>query len=94
MAVRERIRINGQPISEELFAKYFWEVWDRYEENQLVRSYRSHEELLHRWLMLSRQRKLDDSTLRPAYFRYLTIMAFHVFLCEKVCLTMLSLVDS
>ncbi|OCF31131.1 folylpolyglutamate synthase [Kwoniella heveanensis CBS 569] len=30
-AVRERIRINGEPISEELFAKYFFEVWERLE---------------------------------------------------------------
>ncbi|TDZ27525.1 Folylpolyglutamate synthase [Colletotrichum sidae] len=29
IAVRERIRINGQPISEALFAKYFFEVWDK-----------------------------------------------------------------
>ncbi|KAF9362761.1 Folylpolyglutamate synthetase [Mortierella sp. NVP85] len=26
--VRERIRINGAPLSKELFAKYFFEVWD------------------------------------------------------------------
>ncbi|KAH6960635.1 Mur ligase [Fusarium avenaceum] len=31
IAVRERIRINSTPISEELFAKYFFEVWDRLE---------------------------------------------------------------
>ncbi|KAF4504332.1 hypothetical protein G6O67_008494 [Ophiocordyceps sinensis] len=29
IAVRERIRINSAPISEELFAKYFFDVWDR-----------------------------------------------------------------
>lgn len=29
IAVRERIRINSAPISEALFAKYFFEVWDR-----------------------------------------------------------------
>ncbi|KAN0126924.1 FolC bifunctional protein [Russula decolorans] len=34
VAVRERIRINGVPISEELFAKFFFDVWDRLEENQ------------------------------------------------------------
>ncbi|RXW24644.1 hypothetical protein EST38_g1235 [Candolleomyces aberdarensis] len=33
VAVRERIRINGQPISEELFTKYFFEVWDRLQSN-------------------------------------------------------------
>lgn len=36
MAVRERIRINGQPLAEEKFAKYFFEIWDRYEENKEV----------------------------------------------------------
>ncbi|KAK4129740.1 putative folylpolyglutamate protein [Parathielavia appendiculata] len=36
IAVRERIRINSVPISEELFAKYFFEVWDRLEENKDV----------------------------------------------------------
>lgn len=38
VSVRERIRINGQPISEELFAKYFWEVWDRLHANPQVSS--------------------------------------------------------
>jgi len=33
VAVRERIRINGLPISEEDFAKYFFEVWDRLDAN-------------------------------------------------------------
>jgi len=32
VAVRERIRVNGVPISEELFAKFFFDVWDRLEE--------------------------------------------------------------
>lgn len=31
VAVRERIRINGQPISKEDFTRYFWDVY-----NQLV----------------------------------------------------------
>jgi len=38
VAVRERIRINGTPLTEEVFAKYFWEVWDRFETNQEVRT--------------------------------------------------------
>ncbi|TFK29368.1 tetrahydrofolylpolyglutamate synthase [Coprinopsis marcescibilis] len=33
VAVRERIRINGTPLSEEAFTKYFFEVWDRLEKN-------------------------------------------------------------
>lgn len=31
--VRERIQINNEPISEETFAKYFFETWDRLEES-------------------------------------------------------------
>ncbi|KAK7061933.1 folylpolyglutamate synthase [Favolaschia claudopus] len=34
VAVRERIRINGKPLSEEAFTKYFFEVWDRINENK------------------------------------------------------------
>ncbi|NXG53477.1 FOLC protein, partial [Psilopogon haemacephalus] len=59
--VRERIRINGQPISRELFSKYFWLVYNRLEET-----------------------KDPAHASMPAYFRFLTIMAFHVFLQEKV----------
>ncbi|TFK75772.1 FolC bifunctional protein [Pluteus cervinus] len=33
VAVRERIRINGAPIPESEFAKYFFEVWDRLQQN-------------------------------------------------------------
>ncbi|XP_077001885.1 folylpolyglutamate synthase, mitochondrial isoform X2 [Tamandua tetradactyla] len=59
--VRERIRINGQPISPELFTKYFWCLYHRLEETK------------------------DGSHLSmPTYFRFLTLMAFHVFLQEKV----------
>jgi folylpolyglutamate synthase len=32
-AVRERIQINQEPLSEAEFAKYFFEVWDRLEES-------------------------------------------------------------
>ncbi|NWI11291.1 FOLC protein, partial [Crypturellus soui] len=59
--VRERIRINGQPISKEQFNKYFWLVYNRLEET-----------------------KDPARASMPAYFRFLTIMAFHVFLQEKV----------
>ncbi|PAV21007.1 tetrahydrofolylpolyglutamate synthase [Pyrrhoderma noxium] len=40
VAVRERIRVNGKPISEEDFARYFFEVWDRLEKND-TRKYES-----------------------------------------------------
>ncbi|KAJ4481715.1 FolC bifunctional protein [Lentinula edodes] len=33
VAVRERIRVNGKPLSEEDFTKYFFEVWDKLQAN-------------------------------------------------------------
>jgi folylpolyglutamate synthase len=62
--VRERIRINTIPLSEELFTKYFWEVWDALER-----------------CAVSENR---DPLHKPVYFRFLTLMSFHVFLREKV----------
>uniref|UniRef100_A0A3Q0S1W3 Folylpolyglutamate synthase n=1 Tax=Amphilophus citrinellus TaxID=61819 RepID=A0A3Q0S1W3_AMPCI len=59
--VRERIRINGQPIGKELFTKYFWQVYGRLDET-----------------------KEAHGGSMPAYFRFLTILAFHIFLQEKV----------
>ncbi|XP_019584209.2 folylpolyglutamate synthase, mitochondrial isoform X2 [Rhinolophus sinicus] len=60
--VRERIRINGQPISRELFTKHFWRLYRRLEETKDSKSCVS----------------------MPAYFCFLTLMAFHVFLQEQV----------
>ena len=40
VAVRERIRINGEAISEELFARFFFNVWDRLESTTTVRHFR------------------------------------------------------
>ncbi|KAM0284285.1 hypothetical protein ACHAQH_002076 [Verticillium albo-atrum] len=34
VAVRERIRVNGKPIAEDLFARYFFDVWDRLESSR------------------------------------------------------------
>ncbi|KAK7470479.1 Folylpolyglutamate synthetase [Stygiomarasmius scandens] len=69
VAVRERIRINGQPLAEQDFAKYFFEVWDRLQANTT--------------------RKREDTPLMPAYFRFITLVAFHVFLEMKVDATVL-----
>jgi folylpolyglutamate synthase len=68
--VRERIRLDGQPIPEELFAKYFWQVWDRLEENE-------------------RRANPEMTPVRPVYFRYLTLLAYHIFLTLQVKCTIL-----
>uniref|UniRef100_A0A3B5KJC1 Folylpolyglutamate synthase n=1 Tax=Xiphophorus couchianus TaxID=32473 RepID=A0A3B5KJC1_9TELE len=64
--VRERIRIDGRPISNELFTKYFWQVYGRLDETK----------------------EAHGGTM-PAYFRFLTILAFHIFLQEKVDLAII-----
>ncbi|MCJ1224747.1 Folylpolyglutamate synthetase [Toensbergia leucococca] len=64
--VRERIQINNQPLSEEIFARYFFEVWDRLEDS-------------------ARSAGLPtDTSAKPAYFRFLTLMAFHTYISEDV----------
>ncbi|XP_044188049.1 folylpolyglutamate synthase, mitochondrial-like [Thunnus albacares] len=64
--VRERIRINGWPISKKLFTKYFWEVYERLEDT-----------------------KDDHGGSMPFYFQLLTLLAFHVFLRERVDLAVI-----
>ncbi|EEB08091.1 folylpolyglutamate synthase [Schizosaccharomyces japonicus yFS275] len=61
-SICERISIQGSPISQQKFARYFFEVWDRLEATEAE----------------------VGSTAKPMYFRYLTLMAFHVFLSENV----------
>ncbi|KAG8532987.1 uncharacterized protein KY384_001769 [Bacidia gigantensis] len=67
--VRERIQINNAPISEETFTQYFFETWDRLEEGATKRKdilTKEHED----WIL----------PIRPMYFRFLTLMAFHTFM--------------
>uniref|UniRef100_A0A0R3RF83 Folylpolyglutamate synthase n=1 Tax=Elaeophora elaphi TaxID=1147741 RepID=A0A0R3RF83_9BILA len=61
--VRERIRINGDPLSEEDFVKYF---------NHIYSSLKKAVE------------ESDKTMTMPSYFKFLTVMAFHVFIKEKV----------
>ena len=37
--VRERIRINGRPISKEMFAKYFFDCFDNLQNSKVSVSY-------------------------------------------------------
>ncbi|KAF6223092.1 hypothetical protein HO173_013305 [Letharia columbiana] len=64
--VRERIQINNQPLSEEAFARYFFETWDRLEEAARAKG------------------EPPDTTAKPGYFRFLTLMAYHTYMSEGV----------
>ncbi|KAI1322410.1 tetrahydrofolylpolyglutamate synthase [Xylariaceae sp. FL0255] len=72
IAVRERIRLDGVPISEELFARYFFELWDRLGEAEA------------REPGVVLDERLGIMPPRPIYARYLTLMSYHVFLQENV----------
>ncbi|KAK2023348.1 Mur ligase [Colletotrichum zoysiae] len=67
---RERIAIDGRPVSQPLFAAAFFELWDALSACPADR---------------------DDGVLagvpagaKPFYFRFLTLLAFHIFLREGV----------
>ncbi|KAJ0180891.1 hypothetical protein K1T71_002976 [Dendrolimus kikuchii] len=60
VAVRERIRLDGSVVSEELFAKHFHCVYDMLDSTQ------------------------DFEGDMPKYFAFLTVLAFNMFLKEKV----------
>ncbi|KAH8905870.1 FolC bifunctional protein [Coniochaeta sp. PMI_546] len=68
VSVRERIMLDGNPISRDLFAKYFFQLWDRFSASAAAEGRRDEEE----------------GSTRPFYFRFLTILAWHVFLSEGV----------
>lgn len=67
---RERIAINGQPVSQEAFAHAFFDLWDRFTE-------------------CARREGADATTAegassKPFFFRFLTILAWHMFLREGI----------
>ncbi|PNS21792.1 hypothetical protein CAC42_390 [Sphaceloma murrayae] len=66
--VRERIQIDNQPISESMFAKYFFETWDRLEASAKAAGHPDP----------------SSVETKPVYFRFLTLMAFHCYMSEGV----------
>lgn len=78
IAVRERIRINGKPITEEMFARYFFEVWD------LLGHAEQEESGKAETAVADSERGGVPMMTRPIYSRYLTLMSYHVYLQEGV----------
>nr|POE77606.1 folylpolyglutamate synthase [Quercus suber] len=66
--VRERIKIDNVPIDEDLFAKYFWEVWDRLEATPPPIG----------------ELDARGNGGKPVYFHYLTLMALHCYMQQSV----------
>ncbi|KFY45557.1 hypothetical protein V495_02917 [Pseudogymnoascus sp. VKM F-4514 (FW-929)] len=65
---RERIRLDGLPISKELFTQRFFEVWDKFTAFALEDGHPNPQ----------------GAETKPGYFRFLTMLALHTFLRENV----------
>ncbi|UKZ90677.1 uncharacterized protein TrAFT101_005679 [Trichoderma asperellum] len=68
--VRERIAINGVPVGKEAFAAAFFEVWDRLTEAAVKEGMSPAE--------------AEGTASKPFYFRFLTILAWHIFLKQGI----------
>ncbi|KAI0895727.1 FolC bifunctional protein [Annulohypoxylon nitens] len=73
IAVRERIKINGASVSEDIFARYFFEVWDKLEKAEASEGPK----------ILDQQTGIPMPP-KPVYSRYLTLMSYHLFLQESI----------
>lgn len=72
---RERIAIDGAPISQKLFASEFFKLWDRFSEVAKIEA------------AVDRDVQNEDFTgpeTKPFYFRFLTILAWQIFLNHNV----------
>ncbi|KAK8072533.1 Mur ligase [Apiospora saccharicola] len=95
VSVRERIMIDGQPLAPDLFARYFFEVWDAFTEaaraelGRKTGDWHSSQDPAAKTARAEENDRLREAELqgpatKPFYFRFLTILAFHAFLCEGV----------
>ncbi|KAK8064787.1 folylpolyglutamate synthase [Apiospora phragmitis] len=87
VSVRERIMIDGRPLAPDLFARYFFEVWDAFTEAaraELGRKTGLCGDGQEGGERQTPEAELQGPATKPFYFRFLTILAFHAFLREGV----------
>ncbi|KAI1815566.1 FolC bifunctional protein [Poronia punctata] len=85
LSVRERIAIDGNPISQDLFAGYFFELWDAFTRaaRAELAAAQSQSKAVGGEEMISEE-ELQGPATKPFYFRFLTILALRIFLGEGV----------
>ncbi|KAF1343600.1 Mur ligase [Delphinella strobiligena] len=66
--VRERIQIDNKPMSEDMFARYFFDIWNRLEESAEKEGHPDPQ----------------SKETKPVYFRFLTLVALHTYMSEGV----------
>ncbi|KAI1077658.1 FolC bifunctional protein [Whalleya microplaca] len=76
LSVRERIQIDGAPISKAAFTRYFFAVWDALTAAARAEAQRTGEEML--------EEELAGPATKPFYFRLLTLVALRAFAGEGV----------
>ncbi|KAI0434944.1 folylpolyglutamate synthase [Xylaria sp. FL1042] len=84
VSVRERIAIDGSPISRDLFVRYFFEVWDACTEAARAELAARHAGGEGRSTEEISEQELQGPATKPFYFRFLTIVALRAFLGEGV----------
>lgn len=75
VTVRERICLDGEPISQDKFTTYFFELWNRLSDE----ARKTGDELPG-----GDELGADGPSTKPFYFRFLTLLAFHAFLREGI----------
>ncbi|OJJ07516.1 hypothetical protein ASPVEDRAFT_56874 [Aspergillus versicolor CBS 583.65] len=69
ISTRERIHVDGGPITREAFARYFFEVWDC---------------LMAPSLELDTGGSTVIAGMKPRYLQFMALLAFHTFIREQV----------
>ncbi|KAH8179238.1 folylpolyglutamate synthase [Sarocladium implicatum] len=64
---RERIAVDGQPVNKDVFTEAVFEIWDRFTE-------------VGRKEMGLSDEDAEGAASKPFYFRFMTILAWHIFL--------------
>ncbi|KAL2255918.1 hypothetical protein VTK26DRAFT_2484 [Humicola hyalothermophila] len=84
--VRERIVLDGEPIGEAAFARYVDELWDRFTRaaRDELRAAAADGGGARTGTGTTSEDELEGPRTKPFYFRFLTILALHVFAREGV----------
>ncbi|KAK3181279.1 hypothetical protein K4F52_007422 [Lecanicillium sp. MT-2017a] len=67
---RERIAIDGEPVSQDVFTSAFFELWDRFTQAAVKDG--------------ADPEVAEGPTSKPFYFRFLTILAWHIFMQQGI----------
>jgi len=87
--VNERIRLNGEPLTDKHWSLHFWTVWNRLQDRRSTGLQRSADASLLKSSSSSAASgasttRIAEPDVTPGYFRLLTLLAFWVAISEQV----------